>query len=91
MVEAKTAMEIAFYSGKVVLLNFNSESDRELFSEKIIKIKDKYLSNLKYSGGYFDSAKAFAKSKLTEDWVNWRISTFDLLMGINYYSSKLSI
>lgn len=87
IVDKRTAIEIFCYSGKSVLLNFEKEEERDLFCTKLMKFRDKYLKEFKFEC-IPEGAKAFEKSKITEDWCNWKISTFDYLMTLNNFSGR---
>ena len=87
VVEAKTAVELEFYTGKSVMLNFLKEQDAEVVCKKLVKLKESYCTGLKYEGS-FDGPKILEKSRLTEAWAGHKCSTFDYLLALNNYSSR---
>ena len=87
IVDTRTAVEIVLSGGRSKLLNFSQESNAELFCKKLVKLKGTRCINLKHNDN-FDNAKSLEKSKFTENWVSWKISTFDYLLALNHFSSR---
>ena len=87
IVERKSGLEIQFYSGKMLLINFMAEDRRDLLATKLVRLREKWCRSLKYNGT-LDPVKAFEKLRLNELWQSWKISTFDYLLQLNNYSSR---
>lgn len=81
IVEQRSALEIALVTGKSVLFNFSSEGDRDKFCSKLLGIKGTRIECFPKSG------RGVPKD-LTQDWVSWRLSTFDYLTALNNLSSR---
>ena len=88
MVDTRTALELDFCNGRSILLNFAFEETREKFCIGLNKLRElQYCPQLKYDPT-LDPIKIIEKIKLTEEWLNWRISNFDYLMALNMFSSR---
>jgi len=85
IVEQKTAIEIYYYTGKSILFNFNKEDDRDYFCNRLMKVKERY--GLKFDI-YPKSSVRLVEKQIIEDWINWKISTFDYLLALNNFSGR---
>ena len=83
IVERHSGLEIVFSLGKSVLFNFVKESDCDLFCFQLMK--------LARNATKIDCSPHLGRQLekgLTEDWVRWKISTFDYLMALNNLSCR---
>ena len=80
IVERKSGLEVVNALGKSVLLNFPTETQRDLFCQ--------YLSDLATSAIVVDCVPLVGEETITKDWVNWKVSTFDYLMTLNGMASR---
>ncbi len=87
IVDQRSALELAFYSGKSALFNFAREEDRDVFCSRLLKLRDKLGRNYRFDlipkGG-----KGTERTQAMEDWANWKISTFDYLLALNTFSGR---
>jgi hypothetical protein len=83
----KTGLEIFLMDNKSILLNFNSEEERNLFATKIIRQRSSRSYNLKYSDS-LEPRKILKKRELTEKWAHWKVSNFDYIMQLNYLAGR---
>lgn len=81
IVDQKSAMEVLFYTGKCVLFNFASESDRNKFCSRILGIKGVKIECYPKGGKH-------QLKDLMNAWTNWKISNFDYLMALNNFSGR---
>ncbi len=87
VVEARTAVEAEFFTGRSVMFNFFREQDAEIVCKKLVKMRETHCPGLR-NDGYFDGPKILERTKLIEAWANRRCSTFDYLLSLNAYSSR---
>lgn len=84
----KTALEIFTFTNKSYFFNFTTPTDRDHFCKLIYD-----NSNSKENPYLFDYHLDVKKNnnvvaRLIEEWVNWRISNFDLLMNFNNLAGR---
>eukprot|EP01022_Parablepharisma_sp_SALTPOND_P018649 TRINITY_DN3079_c0_g1_i2.p1 TRINITY_DN3079_c0_g1~~TRINITY_DN3079_c0_g1_i2.p1 ORF type:complete len:1844 (-),score=154.28 TRINITY_DN3079_c0_g1_i2:13547-19078(-) len=87
IVESKTGLEIIFYNGRTLLLNFVSEEKRDMVASKLVRLRERWCKYLQYDGS-LDSLRVFEKNRFVEKWENRQISTLDYLMAVNMHASR---
>ena len=80
-------LEILFYGGKSLLITNNSSEERNLLASKLVRLRGKYCTWLKYTGT-LDPLKEFTNTKLTDKWLTNKISALDYLLAINTCSGN---
>lgn len=72
---------------KSLLLDFKDVEQRDSFAKKLLRQRQLKCKNLVYYSS-LDHKHILAKSKLTDDWVNCRISNFKYLIALNQLASR---
>ena len=93
----ESALEIYTFSNKSYYLNFKTNEEMKKFLDSIIYQNPAFIpikTDNKRILGYVqiinenEKKKCYYISKKQEDWLNYRISTFEYLMWLNIYSGR---
>lgn len=71
----KTAAEMFLIDNRSVLFNFATVEDRNTFTKKIVRLREKKCINLRYYES-LEPKKILKKADFATAWSDWRLSNF---------------
>ena len=83
----KTAAEMFLIDNRSVLLNFPTPDDRNAFTKKIVRMREKKCINLRYYDS-LEPKKILKKADFPTAWADWRLSNFEYLMMLNALAGR---